>query len=148
MRGKHIDRKFRGHYVTPSIHFSEKFSKDSHFLESEIFGPNVTFIPFDTLEEAVSISNATSYGLAFSIFSNNISDYKYCVENIDCGQVNWNRSTVGASSRLPFGGVKNSGNYRPAAVAMIDSCVYQMASLTRAPEHIGSNQEPIPGLIL
>jgi succinylglutamic semialdehyde dehydrogenase len=148
MRGKQIERKYKGHYVSPSIHFCEKFTKDSHFLESEIFGPNVTFVPFDTLEEAIKISNSTAYGLAFSIFSNNKSNYDYCVENMDCGQVNWNRSTVGASSKLPFGGVKQSGNYRPAAVAMIDSCVYQMASLTRGPDNIldGANKEPIPGL--
>ncbi|MCR9206012.1 MAG: aldehyde dehydrogenase family protein, partial [Halobacteriovoraceae bacterium] len=52
-----------------------------------------------------------------------------CFEEIDAGLINWNRSTCGASPKLPFGGLKNSGNYRPAAVAMIDSCVLQKASL-------------------
>ena len=52
-----------------------------------------------------------------------------CLEDIESGIVNFNRSTCGASAKLPFGGVKNSGNYHPAALAMIDSCVYQKASL-------------------
>ncbi|MBC7427967.1 MAG: N-succinylglutamate 5-semialdehyde dehydrogenase, partial [Bacteriovorax sp.] len=34
-----------------------------------------------------------------------------------------------ASAKLPFGGVKNSGNYHPAALTTIDSCVYQMSCL-------------------
>ena len=51
------------------------------------------------------------------------------MEDIDSGLINYNRSTVGASAKLPFGGVKNSGNYHPAALTTIDACVYQMSSL-------------------
>lgn len=129
MRGKQIERKTKGHYITPSIHLAEKFNTSSIFLTSEIFGPNCTFIPYDTIDEAIQIANSTEYGLAASVFSKNRAVFQECVENIDSGLVNFNRSTVGASAKLPFGGVKNSGNYRPAAVATIDSCVYQMASL-------------------
>ena len=35
---------------------------------------------------------------------------------LECGVVNWNAPTVGASGRLPFGGLKRSGNHRPAAL--------------------------------
>lgn len=129
MRGKKLDKKYLGHYVSPSIHFSEKKLMNSHFLLSEIFGPNATFIPYDNIEDAIDIANMTEYGLAASVFTNDRSIYRDCVENIDAGLVNLNRSTCGASAKLPFGGVKNSGNYRPAAVTTIDSCVYQMASL-------------------
>jgi succinylglutamic semialdehyde dehydrogenase len=129
MRGKHIEKAKKGHYVSPSIHLAEKWNNDSMFLHSEIFGPNVTFIPYDTIEEAIKIANATEYGLAASIFTKDTNIYKQCVEEIDSGLVNFNRSTVGASAKLPFGGVKNSGNYRPAALTTIDACVYQMASL-------------------
>ena len=129
MRGKHLDKPKKGHYVSPSIHLSEHWNNDSMFLHSEIFGPNVTFIPYDTIEDAIKIANATEYGLASSIFTKDINHYKLCVEEIDSGLVNYNRSTVGASAKLPFGGVKNSGNYRPAALTTVDACVYQMASL-------------------
>jgi succinylglutamic semialdehyde dehydrogenase len=52
-----------------------------------------------------------------------------CLRDIDAGLINLNRSTVGASARLPFGGVKNSGNHHPAAVSMIDHCVSTVATL-------------------
>ncbi len=129
MRGKHLQRKFNGHYVSPSIHLATAFNKNSHFLTNEIFGPNCTFIPFDEIEEAIQIANSTEFGLAASVFSIDVKNYHKCLEEIDAGQVNFNRSTIGASPRLPFGGVKNSGNYRPAALTNIDSCVFQMSSL-------------------
>lgn len=129
MRGKQLERKFRGHYVSPSIHLSKTFDHKSHFLSSEIFGPNCTFIPFKEIEEGIEIANSTEYGLASSIFTSDKSIYELCVRDIQSGLLNLNRSTVGASAKLPFGGVKNSGNYRPAALTTIDSCVYQMAGL-------------------
>lgn len=129
MRGKQLSRKKSGHYVSPSIHYTEKWNKNSYFLQSEIFGPNTTFIAYSEIEEAIEMANATEYGLAAALFSQDSSLFKKCLEDIESGLVNFNRSTCGASARLPFGGIKNSGNYRPAAVTMIDSCVYQKASL-------------------
>jgi succinylglutamic semialdehyde dehydrogenase len=129
MRGKQIEKAKKGHYVSPSIHLAEKWNNDSLFLQSEIFGPNVTFIPYDTIEEAIQIANSTEYGLASAIFTKNKDIYQLCLEDIDAGLVNFNRSTVGASAKLPFGGVKNSGNYHPAALTTIDACVYQLSSL-------------------
>lgn len=129
MRGKQLDKNKKGHYVSPSIHFAEKWNNDSHFLHSEIFGPNVTFIPYDSIDEAIAIANATEYGLASAVFTRDQEIFKQCIQEIDSGLVNLNRSTVGASAKLPFGGVKNSGNYRPAALTTIDACVYQMACL-------------------
>ena len=129
MRGKQIDKSKKGFYVSPSIHYAERWNNDSIFLHSEIFGPNVTFIPYDTIDEAIKIANATEYGLAAAVFTKDPKIFKICVEEIDSGLVNFNRSTVGASAKLPFGGVKNSGNYHPAALTTIDSCVYQVACL-------------------
>lgn len=129
MRGKQLEKKFKGFYASPSIHLAEKFDSSSLFLTSEIFGPNCTFVPYDDIEEAITIANSTEFGLAASIFTQDQKIYELALRDVDAGLLNLNRSTVGASAKLPFGGVKNSGNYRPAAVATIDSCVYQMASL-------------------
>lgn len=129
MRGKQLPRKKEGYYVSPSIHFAKAWDNNSHFLQSEIFGPNTTFIPYDEIEEAIQIVNATEYGLAAGVFTHDTAIFTKCLEDIDSGLVNHNRSTCGASAKLPFGGAKNSGNYHPAAVAMIDACVYQKASL-------------------
>lgn len=129
MRGKQLEKKFNGYYVGPSVHLAESWDPKSHFLSSEIFGPNCTFVPYDDIDEAIAITNGTEYGLASAVFTQSAQIADHCYSNIDSGIFNINRSTAGASAKLPFGGVKNSGNYRPAAVSTIDSCVYQMAGL-------------------
>ncbi len=130
MRGKHLeDKPFKGHYVSPSIHYVEKSENKSLFLKSEIFGPSCTFVAYDDIEEAISIANDSDYGLAFSIFCKEETLFKKCQQEIDAGLINWNRTTIGSSSKLPFGGVKGSGNYRPAGISMIDSTTYPVSSL-------------------
>ena len=130
MRGKKIEKEFKGHYVSPSIHLA-KISQisQSHFLTSELFGPNCTFIQYSDIEEAIHIANSNEYGLAASIFTQDRSLFDHTRNEIICGQFNLNKTTVGSSSSLPFGGVKSSGNYRPAAVSFIDSCTYPQSSL-------------------
>lgn len=129
MRGKQLERATNGYYVSPSIHYADKLIPNSHFLSNEIFGPNCTFVSYDDFDEAINIANSTEYGLAASVFTKDAAKFHHAVNNIDAGLVNLNRATVGANSKLPFGGVKNSGNYRPAAVSTVDHCVYQLATL-------------------
>lgn len=146
MRGKQLERNTKGYFVSPSIHFAEKWDDNSHFLASEIFGPNNTFIPYTDIEEAIEMANKTEYGLASSVFTKDDSIFEKCLIDIDAGLCNRNRSTVGASAKLPFGGVKNSGNYHPAAVTTIDSCVYQLASL-EVDNDFTETLDSVPGLM-
>ena len=118
-----------GHYLTPSIFHIDKAEKSNPYSQEEIFGPHCTFVPYDEIEEAIEIANISDYGLAASVFTQDKSIYQLCLRDIDAGIINLNRSTVGASARLPFGGVKNSGNHHPAAVSMIDSTVHMISSL-------------------
>lgn len=124
-----LDVGFEGHYVTPSLHYVKSPKLHGKFIQEEVFGPNCFFIPYSDIEEAIHIANSTPYGLAASVFTRDVKIYETCLRDIDSGLINLNRSTVGATARLPFGGVKNSGNHRPAAVSMIDSCVHAVASL-------------------
>jgi succinylglutamic semialdehyde dehydrogenase len=124
-----LDVGYQGHYVSPSIHYAKKPDLKGKFIQEEIFGPNCFFIPYDDIDEAIHIANCTEYGLAASVFTRDAEIYKRCLRDIDSGLLNLNRSTVGATARLPFGGVKGSGNHRPAAVSMIDHCVSTVASL-------------------
>lgn len=124
-----LDVGFEGHYVSPSIHYAKKPDLKGKFIQEEIFGPNCFFVPYDDIEEAIKIANCTEYGLAASVFTRDPEIYKLCLRDIDSGLLNLNRSTVGATARLPFGGLKSSGNHRPAAVSMIDHCVSTVASL-------------------
>lgn len=128
---KSLELNFEGFYRSPSIDYIENYDVKKHsFVGEEVFAPHCTLIAFDEIEEAINIANNTEFGLAGSVFTQNKSIYEQCVDSLDVGILNLNRSTVGASSKLPFGGVKSSGNHRPAAVSMIDACVYKVASLT------------------
>lgn len=124
MRGKALDRATRGYYVSPSIHLAQKFDPHSIFLQTEIFGPSLTVIPFESVEEAVSISNATEFGLATSVYTGDKDFLDYCISELECGQVNINCPTIAVNSRLPFSGIKNSGNYHPGGVSAIDHSVH------------------------
>ena len=126
---KKLDVGYEGYYVSPSIHYAKKLNLKGKFIQEEIFGPNCFFVPYDDIEEAIHIANCTEYGLAASVFTRDPEIYKLCLRDIESGLINLNRSTVGASARLPFGGLKNSGNHHPAAVAMIDHCVGTVAAL-------------------
>ena len=126
---KKLDLEWKGHYVSPSIHYLEKADLKGKFVQEEIFGPNCCFLPYDDIDEAINAANCTEYGLAASVFTRDQRIYQQCLSDIDAGLINLNRSTVGATARLPFGGVKDSGNFRPAAVSMIDHCVSTVASL-------------------
>jgi len=133
-----------GHYCAPSIHRLAVVEKSNPFTQTEIFGPNCCFTPYENIEEAIDIANISDYGLAASIFTEESAIYKKCLRDIDAGIINLNRSTVGASSRLPFGGVKNSGNHHPAAVSMVDHTVSMISSLETLDQ--SSKTEGIVGL--
>lgn len=129
MRGKALDLKHKGYYVTPSIHLVNKFDPNSVYQKSEIFGPNVAIYQSDNFEEAMNIVNSTGYGLVMALFSKNKDLYEDALFKARVGLLNWNRTTNGASSRLPFGGMGKSGNDRPSAHYAIQYCTVPVASL-------------------
>ncbi len=129
MRGKVLDLKHKGYYVTPSINVVKEFDAKSVYQKSEIFGPNVAIYRVNDIDESLKIINSTGYGLAMAIFTKNKSLYEKCLLDAKVGLLNWNRTTNGASSRLPFGGMGKSGNDRPSAHFAIQYCSVPVASL-------------------
>jgi succinylglutamic semialdehyde dehydrogenase len=109
----------QGHYVTPSLTVVNGWDVKSTYQNHEIFGPDMFFCPVDSLEEGINAVNSSYYGLAFSFFGGDQKTFNHVADQIDCGLVYWNRPTVGASARLPFGGWKHSGNQRPAGIFAI-----------------------------
>ena len=144
LKNEMLKLKFEGYYLSPSIHYLKEAKKENPFTQEEIFGPNCTFIPYTDIEDAIRIANISDYGLAAAIFTQDQGIYHECLRDIDAGIINLNRSTVGASSRLPFGGVKNSGNHHPAAVSMVDHTVSVVASLET--QDNSSKLEDVKGL--
>jgi aminomuconate-semialdehyde/2-hydroxymuconate-6-semialdehyde dehydrogenase len=74
----------------------------------EIFGPVVTITPFDSEEEVIGYANDTEYGLASSVWTQNLSRAHRVAEQIHSGTV-WVNCWLVRDLRVPFGGMKQSG---------------------------------------
>lgn len=129
MRGKVLETKHSGHYVTPSIHKVFEFDKNSVYQKSEIFGPNVAIYSADDFDEVLNSVNSSGYGLAMALFTKDEALYKKAQLEARVGILNWNRTSNGASSKLPFGGMGKSGNDRPSADFAIQYCAVPFGSL-------------------
>jgi succinylglutamic semialdehyde dehydrogenase len=95
----------------------------------EIFGPEAALYAVDDLEHAIAAANDSEYGLVASVFTRERARFERCVGRVATGLLNWNRATIGASSRLPFGGLRRSGNDRPAAIFSTLYCTTHQAHL-------------------
>ena len=119
----------RGHYVQPSLHRVTTLQPESRYQTEEHFVPDAFLHEVESLEAGIAALHATDYGLAASVFTRQRESYERVAREARVGLLNWNTSTVGASSRLPFGGLGKSGNDRPAGVTSADYCTYPVASL-------------------
>ena len=128
MRGKALDVGKDGYYVTPSICLVDRFKEESIYQKTEIFGPNVAIYRTRDFDEALKINASTGFGLVTSVFTKNRALYEETLYRARCGLVNWNRTTNGASSKLPFGGMGKSGNDHPAADFAVLYCTVPVAS--------------------
>ncbi|MES2768498.1 MAG: succinylglutamate-semialdehyde dehydrogenase [Bdellovibrionota bacterium] len=129
MRGKALDKELNGSYVTPSIYLIDKPSEKSVYQKTEIFGPNLAVYKTDDFDQSLELINSTGYGLVTSIFTKQKELYDKLNQQARVGLVNWNRGTIGASSRLPFGGMDKSGNDRPSAHFAVQYCTVPVANL-------------------
>lgn len=77
----------------------------------EIFGPVVSVMQFETLDEAISLANDTEYGLAAYVWTNDLSTALSCSRRIRAGRV-WVNSALAGFPEMPLGGFKQSGNGR------------------------------------
>lgn len=95
-----------GYYIEPTV--IENLGPQSRCNTEEIFGPVVTIQTFDTEEEALILANATSYGLAASVWTTDLNRAHRFSAAIESGIV-WVNCWLLRDLRTPFGGVKNSG---------------------------------------
>ncbi|EJC72174.1 NAD-dependent aldehyde dehydrogenase [Rhizobium leguminosarum bv. trifolii WSM2012] len=101
-----------GFYVKPTI-FSDVHT-EMRIAQEEIFGPVLCLIPYDTVEEAITIANHTVYGLGAHVQGGNMDVVRDVASQIRCGQVHLNYPTW--DPHAPFGGFKQSGNGREYGV--------------------------------
>ncbi|MGU7774336.1 aldehyde dehydrogenase family protein [Burkholderia sp. MR1-5-21] len=76
---------------------------------NEIFGPVMSIVPFDTLDEACARVNATPYGLATGLFTNRLHDAFHAARTLHVGGVHINETSSSRVDLMPYGGSKESG---------------------------------------
>jgi aldehyde dehydrogenase (NAD+) len=98
----------KGYYVKPTVFAN--VTNDMSIAKEEIFGPVVSILGYETVEEAVHVGNDTEYGLAAYISGTDQAKIREVASKLRAGQVNIN--SAGTDMMAPFGGFKMSGNGR------------------------------------
>ena len=108
--GEPVTREKPGHYLLPAL-FAET-RNDQRINQEEIFGPVATVIRVADYEEALSIANASRFGLCGGICTSSLKYARHFQRNADVGMVMVNLPTAGVDYHVPFGGRKES-SYGP-----------------------------------
>ncbi|WP_036241059.1 aldehyde dehydrogenase family protein [Mesorhizobium sp. STM 4661] len=106
-----------GNFIAPTVFAG--VSDDMKIAREEIFGPVISALPFDTLEEAVERANNTPYGLAAGVFTRNVSTAHQLSRKIRAGSV-WVNTYHAIDPAVPFGGYKMSGYGREGGAEHLD----------------------------
>jgi len=101
----------RGYYVQPTVFANVQ--PHMRIAKEEIFGPVLSIMPYDSVEQAMEEANNTSYGLAAYIQSKDIEKARAAARKMRAGNVHINYPAWDAG--MPFGGYKQSGNGREYA---------------------------------
>lgn len=107
--GQSVTPVVNGLYIQPTM-FTNVNNKMAIAAE-EIFGPVLSVITFDSVEQAIEIANDTPYGLAAGVWTSNLSKAHKVAKAVKAGSV-WVNQWDGGDMTAPFGGFKQSGNGR------------------------------------
>ena len=108
-----------GWFIEPTV-FSD-VDPTMRIAQEEIFGPVVSIIPCDGLEDAIEIANGIEYGLSSSLYTKDVNKAFAAIRDFDAGITYINAPTIGAEVHLPFGGTKATGNgHREGGIGAID----------------------------
>ncbi len=95
-----------GWFIEPTV--IEGLANSCRTNQEEIFGPVATLIPFETEAEALAMANDSRYGLAASLWTQDLSRAHRVARDVETGIV-WVNTWLNRDLRTPFGGVKSSG---------------------------------------
>jgi gamma-glutamyl-gamma-aminobutyraldehyde dehydrogenase len=115
--GEQVMAESGGVYVEPTI-FSNVHNEMT-IAKEEIFGPVLSVITFDGMDEAIRIANDTIYGLAAGVWTSDISKAHKTAKALRSGMV-WINHYDGGDMTAPFGGYKQSGNGRDKSLHAFD----------------------------
>src|ERR1700675_1598912 len=108
-----------GYFMEPTV-FVDVTPK-MRIAQEEIFGPVVSIIACDDLEDAIEIANGIEYGLSSALYTKDVNKAFVAMRDLHAGITYINAPTIGAEVHLPFGGVKATGNgHREGGMGAID----------------------------
>jgi aldehyde dehydrogenase (NAD+) len=108
-----------GYYFQPTL--LDRVGPDMRVAQEEIFGPVLSIIEFDDVEEAAAIANRSQYGLLAGVWTRDINKALTLASRIKAGQVYVNTYGAGGGVELPFGGYKKSGYGREKGLEALAS---------------------------
>jgi betaine-aldehyde dehydrogenase/aminobutyraldehyde dehydrogenase len=112
----------RGFFVAPTV--VTDVAQDSEIVQNEVFGPVVTMQRFAADDDAIAMANDIRYGLAASVFSENVGRALKVAAQLDFGTVWVNEHLFPLTPEMPHGGFKESGYGK-------DMSLYSMEEYTR-----------------
>ena len=98
----------KGYYVKPTVFAN--VTPDMSISKEEIFGPVLSILPYESVDDAIAMGNDTEYGLAAYVQGSDIEEVRKVASRLRAGQVTLNGA--GPDMMAPFGGYKQSGNGR------------------------------------
>ena len=98
----------KGYYVQPTVFAN--VTNEMTIAKEEIFGPVLSILGYDTVDEAIAVGNDTEYGLAAYVQGADLDAARNVASKLRAGQVSINGG--GGDMMAPFGGYKMSGNGR------------------------------------
>jgi len=108
-----------GYFHQPTI-FTD-VQRNMRIAQEEIFGPVLSIIPIDSLDEAIDVANDVPYGLSSAIYTRDVNVAFRAMRDLYTGIVYVNAPTIGAEIHLPFGGTKGTGNgHREGGTQVLD----------------------------
>lgn len=116
----------KGYFVQPTVFTN--VGQSATIMREEIFGPVVVATPYKSIDDIAAIANDTGYGLAASIWSNNLSFVHRLSKRINAGTV-WVNCHNLVDPNMPFGGFKQSGLGRENGAAAIETYTEQKTVL-------------------
>ncbi len=97
-----------GYFYEPTIF--ARVEAGSRLEQEEIFGPLLSVVRVQTVDEAFAVNNGVKYGLSSSVYTRDVQVAFRALQDLDNGITYINAPTIGAEAHLPFGGVKQTGN--------------------------------------
>ena len=108
-----------GYFMEPTVFVD--VDRKMRIAQEEIFGPVVSIIACEDLQDAIDIANGIDYGLSSALYTKDVNKAFTAMRDLHAGITYINAPTIGAEVHLPFGGVKATGNgHREGGLGAID----------------------------